>query len=45
MKDVNSTRYIITALSSNLITGKKLGANDDEPLLLIPQVIHLTKND
>ena len=45
MKDVNGTRYIITALSSNLITAKKLGANDDEPLLLIPQVIHLTKND
>ena len=45
MKDVNGTRYIITALSSNLITAKKLGANDDEPLLLIPRVIHLTKND
>ena len=44
MKDVNGTRYFITALSSNLITAKKLGANDDEPLLLIPQVIHLTKN-
>ena len=36
MKDVNGTRYIITAVSSNLITAKKLGANDDEPLLLIP---------
>ena len=36
MKDVNGTRYIITALSSNLITPKNLGANDDEPLLLIP---------
>ena len=45
MKDDNGTRYIITALSSNLITAKKLGANDDEPLLLIPHVIHLTKND
>ena len=45
MKDVNGTRYIITALSSNLITAKKLGPNDDEPLLLIPQVIHLTKNN
>ena len=28
MKDVNGIRYIITALSSNLITAKKLGAND-----------------
>ena len=45
MKDVNGTRYIITPLSSNSITAKKLGANDDEPLLLIPQVIHLTEND
>ena len=36
MKDVNGTRNIITAISSNLITAKKLGANDDEPLLLIP---------
>ena len=45
MRDVNGTGYIITALSSNLITAKKLGANDDEPLLVIPQVIHLTKND
>ena len=45
MKDVNGTRYIVTALSSNLITARKLGANDDKPLLLIPQVIHLTKND
>ena len=45
MKDVNGTRYIITALSSNLITAKKLGATADEPLLLIPRVIHLTKND
>ena len=45
MKDVNGTRYIITAFSSNLITAKKLGANDDEPLLIIPQVIHLTKNE
>ena len=45
MKDVNGTRYIMTALSSNLNTAKKLGANDDEPLLLIPQVIHLIKND
>ena len=36
MKDVNGTRYIITALSSNLITAPKLGAYDDEPLLLIP---------
>ena len=36
LKDVNGTRYIITALSSNLITAKKLGTNDDEPLLLIP---------
>ena len=45
MKDVNGTRYIITALSSNLITAKKLGANDNAPLLLIPQVIHLTKNE
>ena len=45
IKDVNGTRYIITALSSNLTTAKKLGANDDEPLLLIPRVIHLTIND
>ena len=45
MKNVNGTRYIITALSSNLITAKKLGATDGKPLLLIPQVIHLTKND
>ena len=37
-KDTSGTivSYIITALSSNLIT---------EPLLLIPHVIHLTKND
>ena len=41
----NGTRYIITALSSNLITAKRVVANDDEPLLLIPRVIHLTKND